>query len=247
MVNINNDFYDELGHDWYKSDTHAISLLRCESYRKLDYIYKIFKQYEVSFGSKIIDIACGAGFIANPLAKSGYEVTGIDVSEASLSIARQYANPSALVTYKKQNALDLEEKSNSYDVALLMDCLEHFSNPDQAVKEAHRILRKGGLLIYHTINRTFLAYFLAIKGLEIICRNTPKNLHAYKFFIKPKELSNIFKTFNFSELDRMGINPDWVNRFFWLSIVKRRIHPNFSFKYTKSLAVSYLGTAIKLG
>ncbi len=242
---VNNDFYDELGERWYQDDEHIIALLRAEAKLKLAYVSEVLTQKGLSTKQKIIDIGCGAGFIANGLAAAGHEVLGIDLSGPSLAVAEKYAPRGAEVRYKKGDGTELSEDSGTYDVALLLDVLEHVDAPEKLIAEAARMVRPGGLVFFHTFNRTQIARFLAIKAVEFLAKDSPKHFHVWHLFIKPSELEAMGSKNGLESLAFRGIKPNILHWPFWSSLLKRRVHPEFSFGFTGSLALGYIGFGVK--
>lgn len=232
---VNNSFYNELGSRWYQDDSHAIALLKAESKQKLKYVREFLPK-----DSKILDVGCGAGFIANPLSRDGHTVKGIDLSENSLLVAKKYSSGS-LAQFEAQNAYSLKEKDASFDIVLLLDVLEHVENPKQVISEANRVLKPGGLLFFHTFNRTPLSRYLAIKGIGFVTRDCPEHVHVYHLFLKPDELCELGAAFGLTISDMRGIRPRIFHTPFFWSLLHRRVHPRFEFVFTHSLSVGYLG------
>lgn len=242
---INNDFYEELGERWYQDDEHLIALLRAEAKLKLSYLAQALSQNFGEAKQQIIDVGCGAGFIANALAAEGHEVLGIDLSASSLAVAVKYAAPGSSVRYKKGDASRIEAPSGSFDVALLLDVLEHVENPEQLIAEAARLVRPGGLIFFHTFNRTQLARFLAIKAVSFVARDSPAHFHVWHLFIKPSELRGMGDRQGLHRFHFQGIRPRVFHWPFWSSVLRRRVHKDFLFDFTSSLALGYIGYALK--
>jgi len=238
---INNEFYNELGSGWYDKDQHPIAVLKAESVQKLSYIRNIFKRENISAPSLILDIGCGAGFITNPLAQEGYHIKGIDISKNSLEVARERAPKTAQITFEQKDASSLSDPDNTYDAVLMMDFLEHVEEPAKFIAEATRVLKPGGFLVFHTFNRTWMSNLLAVKALEYLMPHSPKHIHVYNLFIKPKELVQMGAKLGLIFKDISGIRPRFFSKAFAWSLFHRRIHPKFSFMLTPSLAVGYLG------
>jgi 2-polyprenyl-6-hydroxyphenyl methylase/3-demethylubiquinone-9 3-methyltransferase len=139
---------------------------------------------------RIVDVGCGGGILAEALAHTGVQVTGIDLSELSLQVARQHADEQGLtIDYRYQNAEQLaQEQAGSFDVVTCMEMLEHVPDPPQVITACARLLKPGGRAIFSTINRTPKAFLFAIVGGEYVLRLLPRGTHSYCKLIRPVEL-----------------------------------------------------------
>lgn len=139
---------------------------------------------------RIVDVGCGGGILAEALARTGAQVTGIDLSELSLQVARQHASEQGLaIDYRYQNAEQLaQEQAGSFDVVTCMEMLEHVPDPSQVIAACARLLKPGGRAIFSTINRTPKAFLFAIVGGEYVLRLLPRGTHSYRKLIRPVEL-----------------------------------------------------------
>lgn len=239
---INNEFYDELGDDWYQADDHAIALLRAEQKVKNDWVHREIEKYN-PHAQDILDIACGGGFLSNSLAKHYPRVCGIDASASSLDVARKH-DSTGKVDYQVADAYKLPFQNSEFDVVCLMDFLEHVEEPQKVIQEAARVLKPGGILFYHTFNRNILSNLVIIKAVEWLVPQAPKNLHVYRLFIKPQELELFLKDAKLTPTKTLGLKPkfNWV---FFKSILKRKVLPEFDFELTNSTTLAYLGIATK--
>ncbi len=238
---VDNAFYNGLGAAWHEGDTHAIALLRAETPTRLDYIRSALEREGLAPGARLLDVGCGGGLLANPLAAAGWRVKGLDLSLPSLEAAR---SRSSGATFARGDALALDEDDASYDAVLLMDVLEHLEDPARAVAKAARVLRPGGLLFFHTFNRTPEAWLLAVKGIGFVSREGPRNVHDLSMFIKPAELEAAGARAGLVLRDLRGIRPVLGLPFAW-SLLHRRVHPAFAFTLTSSTRVGYLGRFVK--
>ena len=237
---VDNEFYDELGARWHEGDVHAVALLRAETPTRLEYVRGALARAGIAPGARILDVGCGGGFLSNPLAGDGYRVKGVDRSASSLDAARTRAPAGADASYAVGDALALVEPPASYDAVLMMDLLEHLDDPARAVAEAARALRPGGVLVFHTFNRTPEAWLLAVKGIGFVTREGPRNVHSYRMFVTPAELEAAGRACGLERIDLTGIRPV-LNGAFASSLLRRRVHPDFAFTLTRSTRVGYLG------
>ncbi len=242
---VNNSIYSQLGHKWYEADDDPIALLRAEARFRNPWILKQMISQGMKQGkSKLLDIGCGGGFLSNSLIKKGVQVTGLDISEDAIHIAKHY-DTTKKVHYLKGDAYDLPFLENSFDFVCAMDFLEHVDNPEKVIKEASRVLKPGGSFFFYTFNRNFLSWLLIIKGVELILKKTPQNLHVYHLFLKPEEVQNYCNKQHLKIKEFQGVGPKIFHPPFLKFIFKRKVPSNFSFTFKNSLKIGYLGHAIK--
>jgi 2-polyprenyl-6-hydroxyphenyl methylase/3-demethylubiquinone-9 3-methyltransferase len=241
---VNNRFYEDLGERWYQDDRHPIALLRAETRARLAYIEQVLRAHAPQ-GAKILDLGCGGGFITIPLACKGYDIRGIDISGNALAVAQKHLPEGKKVSFRQGDVCHLYETAGTYDAVLMMDILEHLEDREGAIGEASRMLKPGGLFLFHTFNRNILSYLLAVKGVEVLCANPPDNIHIYRLFIKPAELARICTTAEIGICEFVGVRPRFFTKAFWSSVLMRRVHPELDFGLTSSLLVGYLGYGIK--
>lgn len=139
---------------------------------------------------RVIDVGCGGGILAEALHRSGARVTGIDLSELSLEVARQHAGCGGLdIDYRMLAAEDLvRDEAGSFDAVTCMEMLEHVPHPDRVIASCAELLKPGGLAFFSTINRTLKALAFAIVAGEYILGLLSRGTHSYSKLIKPVEI-----------------------------------------------------------
>ena len=239
---INNAFYDDL-EDWYGQENHPIALLRAENRVRNPWIQEVIA-LKLGASACILDIGCGGGMLTNFLAQQGHSVFGIDLSANSLKNA-QRMDTTQTVSYQKANAYALPFPEKKFDVVCAMDVLEHVEDCERLIKEASRVLKKGGLFFFHTFNRNVLSWLMVIKGVEWCVPNTPMNMHVYSLFLKPAELRSMCLRHGLKTEEMKGLNPDMRCAQFWKMVFFRKASCKIRFKFNHSLLSGYCGFSTK--
>jgi 2-polyprenyl-6-hydroxyphenyl methylase/3-demethylubiquinone-9 3-methyltransferase len=142
-------------------------------------------------GQRLVDVGCGGGILAEAMAQRGATVTGIDMGEAPLSVARLHQLESGVdVTYLQSTAEELAEKeAGAFDVVCCLEMLEHVPDPGSVINACAAMTKAGGSVYFSTINRNPKAFLFAIVGAEHILKLLPAGTHDYGKFIKPSEMA----------------------------------------------------------
>jgi 2-polyprenyl-6-hydroxyphenyl methylase/3-demethylubiquinone-9 3-methyltransferase len=141
-------------------------------------------------GLTLLDVGCGGGLIAEPMARLGFAVTGIDASERNIAVARLHAERIGLsVTYESATPEELAARSRRYDVVLALEIVEHVPDVAEFMALAAKLVKPGGVLVAATINRTLKALALAKIGAEYILRWLPVGTHDWNKFVRPSEMA----------------------------------------------------------
>jgi 2-polyprenyl-6-hydroxyphenyl methylase/3-demethylubiquinone-9 3-methyltransferase len=164
---------------------------------RLDYIEKGINGLS---GKSVVDVGCGGGILAESMAAQGAKVTGIDLAEASLEVARLHALKTQIkVEYHKSTAEAFAaQHKEQFDLVTCMEMLEHVPDPASIIQACCNLVKPGGTVYIATINRTFKAYLLMILGAERLLKWVPNGTHKYEKFIRPSQL--------LSAIDKTGLH-----------------------------------------
>jgi 2-polyprenyl-6-hydroxyphenyl methylase / 3-demethylubiquinone-9 3-methyltransferase len=195
--------FDQLARTWWDEDgdfkpLHAINPLR------LGYI-----QANVELqGKQLLDVGCGGGILSESLARAGALVTGIDLAEKPLQVARLHRLEANLEINHQLISIEAlaENQPQSFDVITCMEMLEHVPDPASVINACRRLLKPGGQLFLSTINRNPKAYAFAVIGAEYLLKLLPRGTHDYDKFIKPSELTRWLRDENFSLQSLKGLS-----------------------------------------
>ena len=238
---VNNEIYAALGELWYTSDDSPVGLLRAESRLLNPWVAAEMAAKLGQRRCQVLDVGCGAGFLANHLGALGHDVTGLDLSEDALAVAARH-DLAHTVRYQRGDALNLPFANASFDVVCAMDFLEHLESPEQAIAEAARVLRPSGLFFFHTFNRNLLTWLVIIKGVEWFVRNTPPRLHVLRLFLKPTEVATMCRAHGLGALELHGLRPR-LDRPFWRMLLTGTVPAELAFKFTRGTRLGFSGCA----
>lgn len=180
---------------------HQINPLR------LDFI----DQHSPLSGKKVLDVGCGGGILSEAMALRGAEVTGIDMGEAPLEVAKLHALESgAQVEYQQTTAEAMAaQRAAEWDVVCCLELLEHVPDPMSVVVACATLVKPGGAVYFSTINRNPKSFLLAIVGAEYVLNLLPRGTHQYEKLIRPDELNQWCEVggLRVSEMVGMHYNP----------------------------------------
>jgi 2-polyprenyl-6-hydroxyphenyl methylase/3-demethylubiquinone-9 3-methyltransferase len=156
---------------------------------------------------RVVDVGCGGGILTESLALSGAKVTGIDLAEKSLKVARLHGLESGVnVDYRYVSVEKLAvEEPGLYDVVTCMEMLEHVPDPGSIVRACAALVKPGGWVFFSTLNRNPKSFLFAIVGAEYVLRMLPRGTHAYENFIKPSELITATRSAGLSDIELKGL------------------------------------------
>lgn len=177
--------FEELAGRWWNTDGEFRSLHAMNPAR-LEFI----RRHTPLNGKKALDVGCGGGILSESLAAQGASVTGIDMAEGALQVARAHAVESGLVIDYQQATAEAfaETHPGGFDVVTCMELLEHVPDPGSLVLACRELVRPGGWVFFSTLNRNAKAYLFAIVGAEYVARMLPPGTHDYRRFLRPSEL-----------------------------------------------------------
>ena len=169
-------------------------------------------------GKRILDVGCGGGILAEALALKGARVTGIDMAELSLKVARLHLHESGLdIDYQLSTVESFAEQHEAqFDIVTYLEMLEHVPDPASIITSATRLLKPDGILFLSTINRNPKSFALAILGAEYVLRLLPRGTHEYKKFIKPSEIAAQLRKLGLHTSDITGMSYNPVTRHYAL-------------------------------
>jgi len=170
-------------------------------------------------GKKLIDVGCGGGILSEALAQKGAQVSGIDMGEPPLAVARLHAEESGLeIDYQQTTVEQLAStKPGEFDVVCCLEMLEHVPDPSSVIRACAELTRAGGNLYFSTINRNPKSFLLAIVGAEYVLGLLPKGTHSYKKLIKPSELASWLREAGLELVEIRGVTMNPFTRQFSLS------------------------------
>jgi 2-polyprenyl-6-hydroxyphenyl methylase/3-demethylubiquinone-9 3-methyltransferase len=193
--------FSQLAHKWWDPNSefkplHDINPLR------LNYI----NRHAGLAGKTVLDVGCG--ILSESMAGLGANVTGIDLSDKALQVARLHLLESGRqVNYRKIAAEYLAvEQPGYYDVVTCLEMLEHVPDPQSVITACAKLVKPGGWVFFSTLNRNPKSYLLAVIGAEYVLNLLPRGTHDYAKFIKPSELAQSCRNAGLSLVDLIGLS-----------------------------------------
>jgi len=205
--------FEAMAAEWWDASGKAAPLHALNPCR-LDYIAA---QIEAEFGRDrraaepfagldLLDIGCGGGLVAEPMARLGATVTGADAAAGNIAAARAHAEQMGLaIDYRATTAEGLVAEGRDFDVVLALEIVEHVADPAAFLVTCGRLLRPGGLLICSTLNRTARAFALAVVGAERVLGWLPRGTHDWSKFQSPDTLAERMRAAGLVPVDRRGM------------------------------------------
>ena len=217
MTSVNKkeiDKFSKMANEWWDPDgkfkpLHKFNPTRIK-YIKENIInnFKLKNKFRPLSGINILDIGCGGGLLSEPMSRMGANVTGIDASKKNIKIAKLHSKKNKLkINYLCSSPEKLKIKKK-FDVILNMEIVEHVEDIDFFLKSCSKLLKKNGLMVVATINKTLKSYIFAIVGAEYVLRWLPIGTHEWEKFVKPEDLKKILMKYDLSlnKLEGMNFN-----------------------------------------
>ncbi|MDX8380123.1 MAG: bifunctional 2-polyprenyl-6-hydroxyphenol methylase/3-demethylubiquinol 3-O-methyltransferase UbiG [Gallionella sp.] len=192
-----------LAHKWWDPQSefkplHDINPLR------LDYI----DRFANLAGKTVLDVGCGGGILSESMAGLNANITGIDLSDKALQVAKLHLLESGKqVNYQKITVEEIAiEQAEQFDVVTCLEMLEHVPDPDSVIAACSKLVKPGGWVFFSTLNRNPKSYLFAIIGAEYVLKMLPRGTHDYAKFIKPSELAQSCRDANLNIIDLTGMS-----------------------------------------
>lgn len=205
--------FSELAHLWWDPTSdfrplHEINPLR---------LGWIDAHAQVS-GKSILDVGCGGGILSESMAALGGVVTGIDLSEKALSVAKLHMLESGQqVSYRKVSAENLAaESAGAFDVVTCMEMLEHVPDPASVIRACARLVKPGGQVFFSTINKNLKAYLFAVIGAEYVLGMLPRGTHDYRKFLAPSAIAGMARQVGLELEELVGLHYNPLTRVYSL-------------------------------
>lgn len=196
------DKFSVLAHKWWDKNSefkplHDINPLR------LHYI----DQRIGLAGKRVLDVGCGGGILSESMAEKGAYVTGIDLGEKSLNVAKLHSLETGIVVDYQHVSVEAlaQVQPASYDVVTCLEMLEHVPDPASIVQACAQLVKPGGHLFFSTLHRNPKAYLYAVIGAEYVLNMLPRGTHDYAKFIKPSELAGMLRQAQLTLQDQIGM------------------------------------------
>jgi 2-polyprenyl-6-hydroxyphenyl methylase/3-demethylubiquinone-9 3-methyltransferase len=207
--------FSDLAHRWWDLEgefrpLHQINPLR------LSWITSLCPMSKLT----VLDVGCGGGVLSDAMARSGAQVTGIDLSSKALRVAQLHALEAQTpnVTYREVSAEALAaEQPGTFDVVTCMEMLEHVPDPASVVRACAALVKPGGWVFFSTLNRNPKSFLFAIVGAEYVLNLLPKGTHEYAKMIRPSELANYCRSAELDLRHTRGMEYNPLTKRYWMS------------------------------
>lgn len=192
--------FDGLAADWWDPDgasrlLHRVNPVRMAFIRDtaIGHFGRDRQARRVLAGLRAVDVGCGAGLVAEPLARMGADVTGLDAGTQTIAAARAHAAGQGLtIDYRTGEVADLAaECPGAFDLVTCLEVVEHVADVPAFLRAVRGLLAPGGMLVFSTPNRTLLSWAVMIGAAERVLKVIPDGGHEWRQFITPDELTQM--------------------------------------------------------
>ena len=166
-------------------------------------------------GLRILDIGCGAGLLSEQMAKCGACVTGVDIAEKNINIARQHALSEGLEIDYLHGSIEDLDTDQDFDIVLNMEVVEHVANLPLFMRQACALTRNGGLMFVATINRTWYSWLTTILGAEYLLRWLPRGTHIWQRYVTPEETTESLERGGLDVRSKTGVGMNPLRRYLY--------------------------------
>lgn len=205
------DNFNRLSSTWWDENGEFAALHKINPFR-----IEFIKRWQSIENQSVLDVGCGGGILSEALARENADVTGIDLAQEVLTVARLHSlDQEVKVNYQLISAEDYARQNpGKHDVVTCMEMLEHVPDPQSIIQAVADTVKPGGWVFFSTLNRNYKAYLLAILAAENVLNLVPKGTHTYDKFITPAEMDAMARKAGLQLKDSAGIefNP-LLNRY----------------------------------
>ncbi len=226
----------------YRDESHPSAMTRAQQRLEIPWILEKVRRH-IGYRARILDMGCGFGHATNEFARKGHIVTGVDLNQDFLEVARSWDDTQS-VQYRLADVHRLPFMEKSFDVVTALDVL---SRVDQstALQEAERVLKPGGIFVFNNFSHTTWAWLLAVKGPEWFIKNTPEGYNDFSKFQKPWGLARQLKRAGLEPLQFCGFSPVLMQSALLRLIYSGAVSDKFQFRFCKHPCLGYVGIAKK--
>jgi len=205
--------FSQLAHKWWDPQSefkplHEINPLR------LNYI----DRFADLTGKTVLDVGCGGGILSESMAGLKANVTGIDLSDKALQVAKLHLLESGKQVAYRKIAVEAmaAEQPGQFDVVTCMEMLEHVPDPASVIAACAKLVKPDGWVFFSTLNRNPKSYLFAVLGAEYVLNLLPRGTHDYAKFIKPSELAQSCRHAGLNVTDLIGLSYNPLSKIYAL-------------------------------
>ena len=205
--------FSQLAHKWWDPQSefkplHEINPLR------LNYIDRFADLADKT----VLDVGCGGGILSESMAGLKANVTGIDLSDKALQVAKLHLLESGKQVNYRKIAVEAmaAEQPGQFDVVTCMEMLEHVPDPASVIAACAKLVKPDGWVFFSTLNRNPKSYLFAVLGAEYVLNMLPRGTHDYAKFIKPSELAQSCRHAGLNVTDLIGLSYNPLSKIYAL-------------------------------